>query len=168
MTVPVGEVYNKERRDNQPHGRGTITLADGGLYVGEFKDGKRHGHGTLTFARSEYVGEWKNDKRHGHGTLKTADGKEYVAEWTDGGRASPRLNTPNDPTRTKPQSRNAKMRHVCPRIKQRCRSSRVIFILRLLMQPHVVGRSQECYPRLRPWSVRAIPPRAFQNCPDLV
>ena len=43
---------------------GTETLPNGEQYVGEFKDDKFHGQGTYTFADgTKYVGEWKDGEK---------------------------------------------------------------------------------------------------------
>ena len=78
-------------KDDQCHGQGTLTFADGDMYSGEWKDDQRHGQGTLTIAETEthtderrYRGEWKNNKRHGQGTATVADGSKRTEEWKDG------------------------------------------------------------------------------------
>ena len=46
------------------HGYGTFTWADGDKYVGQMKDNNFHGQGTKTRANGTIVhsGEWVNDK----------------------------------------------------------------------------------------------------------
>ena len=58
MTV-AGEVYVGEWWDDKRHGRGRVTLGDGGTYVG-------------TFARGVY---------DGIGIFRSKDGDEYDGEW---------------------------------------------------------------------------------------
>ena len=76
--------YSGEWKNNDKHGQGTYTFANGEKFVGKFKDDKRNGQGTFTFASGdEYVGEWKANKRHGQGTVTFASGDEYVGEYRD-------------------------------------------------------------------------------------
>ena len=39
------DTYIGEQKDGQPHGDGTLTMANGDTYVGAFHEGQRHGHG---------------------------------------------------------------------------------------------------------------------------
>ena len=57
-------------------------------YTGEFKDDNFHGQGTITFANgakhAKYVGEWRDDYFNGQGTWAATNGDKYVGEWKDG------------------------------------------------------------------------------------
>ena len=52
-------------------------------YVGEYKNNERHGNGTETLANgAKYVGEWKNGNMHGQGTYTLANGTIiHRGEW---------------------------------------------------------------------------------------
>ena len=45
---PKEDVYEGERKEGVPHGRGTMLYADGDMYEGTWRDGKQHGQGTMT------------------------------------------------------------------------------------------------------------------------
>ena len=86
FTLPSGDKYVGEFRDDEANGKGTITFANGNKYVGEFRDNKRTGQGTFTWpSGNKYVGEWRDDKFNGQGTQTLANGtiwKEGI--WKDG------------------------------------------------------------------------------------
>ncbi len=45
-----------------PHGKGTMTYADGSKYEGSWRHGKKHGKGTMTYADgTKHEGEWFHD-----------------------------------------------------------------------------------------------------------
>jgi hypothetical protein len=53
-------------------------------YVGEWQNNQSHGQGTQTWANGDkYVGEWQNDNRTGQGTHTWANGDKYVGEWQE-------------------------------------------------------------------------------------
>jgi hypothetical protein len=84
-TYANGNVYKGEWKDDQKHGQGTFTWADGDVCKGEWKDDQKHGHGTLTYANGNvYEGGWKDGQKHGHGTLTYANGNVYKGGWKDG------------------------------------------------------------------------------------
>ena len=57
-------------KDDDKHGQGTLTWADGDQYVGDFVNGKRTGQGTYTDVNgNQYIGEWKDGMKHGQGTF---------------------------------------------------------------------------------------------------
>jgi hypothetical protein len=57
------------------HGRGAITLRDGGEYDGGWQQGRMHGAGAYTWPDlSRYEGEWRDGLRHGTGTHTLATG----------------------------------------------------------------------------------------------
>ena len=52
------------------------------MYVGEYKDDEIHGHGTYTFANGDvYVGQNKDGLAHGYGTMTYADGTIKDGKW---------------------------------------------------------------------------------------
>jgi hypothetical protein len=54
------DTYDGEWEDDNRHGHGVVTLANGDTYDGEFKDG------VYTLATgNNYDGEWIDDKKHG-------------------------------------------------------------------------------------------------------
>jgi hypothetical protein len=76
--------YVGEWKNNDKHGQGTYTYADGDKYVGEYRDDKRTGKGTYTFAVGDkYVGEFKDGASNGQGTYTFADGSVKEGIWKD-------------------------------------------------------------------------------------
>ena len=81
----TGDTYSGEWKNDEKHGRGIYTYADGGRYEGEYKDGKWHGMGMQIFADGEkYEGEFKEGNYHGRGEYIFSDGSEYEGEFKDG------------------------------------------------------------------------------------
>jgi hypothetical protein len=80
-----GWVYFGQMEGGNPHGYGTMTMADGHKYVGEWKNDKRDGNGTYTFASGQkYVGEYKDGVKNGQGTHTFADGTiAHSGEWVN-------------------------------------------------------------------------------------
>ncbi len=79
-------IYEGERKDGQPHGKGTCTttLSDGRVtvYVGEWQFGDMHGWGTHSKPDgSKYEGEFRNNKMHGRGTYTFPSGSKWVGEF---------------------------------------------------------------------------------------
>ena len=67
------------------NGFGTSTMPNGDKYVGEWKDDKRHGQGTTTWADGDkYVGEHKDGKLHGQGTYIEANGTVHKGLFKEG------------------------------------------------------------------------------------
>lgn len=110
VTYATGDKYNGAARPDpsctvQPHGRGTLKLADGALFVGSFWEGLRHGHGTLYNTKETLVGQWEHGKlvsgetidgegkgkarsipKHGGGTVYLANGSTYTGNFVNGKR----------------------------------------------------------------------------------
>lgn len=87
-----GGVYEGEREEGLPHGRGRILYYDGGSYDGEWYRGHRHGDGICWFADGTvYDGAWRHDAFHGWGLFIDAMGQAYEAEWVHGQPATPSL-----------------------------------------------------------------------------
>lgn len=78
-----GGVYKGEWKDNQRHGQGVYTWADGEKYDGTFTNDRREGRGIYTWLSGErYEGEWKNNKREGQGTMFDKDGNiSFRGQW---------------------------------------------------------------------------------------
>ena len=51
---PNGKTYEGDFVDDQEHGQGTETLANGEEYVGGFRGGKRQGRGMLSKGDKQY------------------------------------------------------------------------------------------------------------------
>jgi S1-C subfamily serine protease len=83
----VGDLYEGEWKNNDPHGYGTYTYGKdseyaGDKYIGEYKDGNRHGKGKYIYNSGEtYEGEFKDGYSHGQGTQKFTNGDTYVGQW---------------------------------------------------------------------------------------
>ena len=76
-------MYNGSWWQNNKHGQGTMTYANGDVYVGAWQKDVEHGQGTYTYAApfAQYVGEWRNGQRNGRGVVTYADGTVYSGEW---------------------------------------------------------------------------------------
>jgi hypothetical protein len=110
LTLANGDLYKGEVTNDQPHGQGVLTTADGNrewkgtfvngqltgqasfvnksngyTFAGEFKNGKRSGQGAETFPSGEKFSGWFEDgKRNGFGTHTYADGKKWSGMYKDG------------------------------------------------------------------------------------
>lgn len=76
----------KGSKDNSglPHGKGTITWADGAVYSGDFVNGHQSGEGVETFiSGSKFEGIYNNSKRV-RGTFTWKDGTKFVGEFLQG------------------------------------------------------------------------------------
>ena len=77
-----GAMYEGNWLDDQKHGEGEQTEADGSKYIGEYKAGMRNGFGILLMPDGTlFEGEWFNDKKHGYGVLQRADNVVEEGEW---------------------------------------------------------------------------------------
>lgn len=98
-------VYEGDFVHGEAHGRGRLSMADGGYYEGDFandemtgigercwSDGKKyvgafemgemHGRGTLTFPNGvTFTGGFERNARSGQGALVAPDGSRYDGEW---------------------------------------------------------------------------------------
>lgn len=71
--------------DNQRHGVGIWTNADGRRYAGGWRNGKRHGEGTMEYADgSSYTGGFCDGLRDGAGRYASASSDMYDGEWKKG------------------------------------------------------------------------------------
>jgi hypothetical protein len=101
--------YLGQWQQNQKHGKGTQTWANGDKYVGEWVEGKPSGFGTFwkkskkgllkqyagqfldgqPYGRGAYYyddgalydGQWRSGLRHGVGIMSYADGSVYEGDW---------------------------------------------------------------------------------------
>ena len=82
---PDGRLYDGQWLQDQPHGQGMLTYADGGQYWGRFHLGKRQGEGLMKFTNGdEYEGEWLHDQPHGQGVMRYADGARHEGQFKQG------------------------------------------------------------------------------------
>ena len=87
MTYANGDVYEGAWENDEYHGQGTLTYTDGDVYEGAWKNGECYGQGKMTYADGDvYEGEWENDKRHGQGKCTDTEGNIYEGAWKDGWR----------------------------------------------------------------------------------
>ncbi len=78
-------VYSGEKKNDLPHGSGTLVYPGGSKYEGEFDKGTRSGQGTWEHSGGiSYVGGWKNDLYHGQGTLTVPGRYTYDGEFFQG------------------------------------------------------------------------------------
>ena len=54
-----GIKYTGDIVNNEPHGVGEMTMADGKKYIGGFKCGLFHGDGELLFDEGKIIGKWE-------------------------------------------------------------------------------------------------------------
>jgi hypothetical protein len=110
---PGGSMYVGEFHAGQPHGRGSLTAADGSVRVGTWERGRRiareasmparqasdrsdvgctsgdcrAGQGAYRWSNgSRYTGDFRDFKQHGQGTLVYSNGASYAGEWQNGRR----------------------------------------------------------------------------------
>ena len=81
-TAANGNHYEGEFRNNLPDGTGIFTGTNGDSYFGELKKGDPDGKGNQTTANGDqYSGEFVQGKRQGHGTLMSTEGYTYEGEF---------------------------------------------------------------------------------------
>ena len=55
------------------------------MYIGEWKNNNMHGEGVYTWADGRrYEGQYEMDKKHGFGVYQWADGRIYEGKWYNG------------------------------------------------------------------------------------
>ncbi len=81
-----GRVYEGEKKNGKPHGKGKMTYVEGHEYDGDWEDGKMHGKGKATNDNGivVYDGDWKDGNKHGKGTYTWGSGSVYDGEFKDG------------------------------------------------------------------------------------
>jgi hypothetical protein len=76
------DTYDGSWIDDQPHGSGIYSFANGEKYVGEYKNGKRSGSGTYYYADGTiYEGSYINGKQEGKGKMKYSNGHIYIGDF---------------------------------------------------------------------------------------
>jgi len=78
--------YLGQWQDNEKHGKGTQTWANGDKYVGEWEHGKPSGFGTFwkkskRTLLKQYAGQWLQGDQHGRGVYYYEDGGVYDGQW---------------------------------------------------------------------------------------
>ena len=105
LEVPGGDKYVGALSGYLPHGKGTLTRADGVIFEGDFYEGYCTGNATITYKNGDvyigevdhgncegfgklvktdgttYEGEFRNNEENGFGITKFADGSVYVGEY---------------------------------------------------------------------------------------
>lgn len=82
--------YLGQWKDNEKHGKGTQTWANGDKYVGEWAAGKPSGFGTYWKQSKkegllkQYAGQWANGQQNGRGVFYYEDGGMYDGQWRNG------------------------------------------------------------------------------------
>lgn len=77
--------YVGEYVEDQPHGKGVFTYADGSKYDGMWENGKYSGKGEHTSTdKSRYIGSWKDGTPHGSGILFGSDRSATSGTWSEG------------------------------------------------------------------------------------
>jgi len=68
-----------------PHGKGTLTTAEGTIFEGDFYEGYCTGNATISYKNGDvYIGEVNHSKREGFGKYIKADGTVYEGSFRDG------------------------------------------------------------------------------------
>ena len=68
-----------------PHGKGTLTKADGTIFEGDFYEGYCTGNARITYVSGDiYEGEVDHESREGKGKYVSPDGTTYVGSFRDG------------------------------------------------------------------------------------
>lgn len=71
-----------DRRADERHGRGKLTLHTGAVYEGDFQGSSFEGWGHFTWEdKSFYLGQWSKSKHHGYGVMVWASGQIYRGGW---------------------------------------------------------------------------------------
>jgi hypothetical protein len=82
-----GSIYTGDWLDNQMHGRGQRTFANGDVYVGSYRHGQRCGGPDCKFKFANgdlYVGHWESNDFHGPGRYFFADGTALEGHFVHG------------------------------------------------------------------------------------
>jgi ankyrin repeat protein len=83
-TLANGDMYEGDYQDDKMHGKGKYTLANGDVYEGDFQDDEMHGKGKYTFADgSVYQGDFQDGNMHGKGKYTYVNGNMYEGDWKD-------------------------------------------------------------------------------------
>lgn len=80
-----GRKYQGQWKNNNLHGRGVFSFADGRKYCGEYVDNKKHGYGTFNWPDGrEYAGQWSYGAPHGMGVYTDAHRVKKSGMWKHG------------------------------------------------------------------------------------
>ncbi|MBR5817045.1 MAG: hypothetical protein IKY62_00210, partial [Clostridia bacterium] len=80
-----GELYRGALSGYLPHGKGTLTKADGSIYEGDFYEGYATGKLNVTYPNGDvYMGDLDHEVRNGKGKYISADGAVYEGDFYDG------------------------------------------------------------------------------------
>ena len=84
-TFANGDAYDGDYANGRRHGQGKYTFKSGASYEGSYHNNAKHGSGKMTYVdKSVYDGVWKMDRRHGTGTYTYASGDVYAGSWCNG------------------------------------------------------------------------------------
>jgi len=87
ISVDGGVYTGQWNLQQQRHGQGKQTWADGRIYEGQWRYGKLSGKGRLIGTRGDaYIGDFEEDKYHGFGLQYDVEGGMYIGGWSAGKR----------------------------------------------------------------------------------
>ena len=82
LSMADGGYYEGDFERDEITGSGERCWSDGKKYVGAFEMGEMHGRGTLVFPDgATYAGGFERNARSGRGALVARDGSRYDGEW---------------------------------------------------------------------------------------
>eukprot|EP00796_Vickermania_ingenoplastis_P012996 gene12996-8842_t len=85
MGITMKLTLDRQFAAGKPHGRGTMTYADGSQYEGRFNNGEPTGDGIMLYSDgSEYRGGFTKGKAHGEGSMTYSDGACYNGRFHEG------------------------------------------------------------------------------------
>ncbi|KAL5255960.1 hypothetical protein ACHWQZ_G011243 [Mnemiopsis leidyi] len=75
--------YEGDWLEGVKHGKGKLSMRDGGYYDGDFVNGEITGKGERLWSNGNiYVGEFEQGELCGTGQMKYSDGRRYTGQWT--------------------------------------------------------------------------------------
>ena len=120
LTWPDGNEYSGDWVEGKRHGKGKLTLKTGTIYIGDWRDGKSTGKGTYTWvdrAEKKYIGDMNEDQFHGNGVMFYATGDKYSGSWANGKMHGKGTYTFKDGTTYKGIWENGKRIQLFPRLR---------------------------------------------------
>lgn len=85
ITTDVGDKYVGALSGYLPHGKGTLTKADGTVFDGDFYEGYCTGNAIVAYVGGDvYEGQVDHETREGKGIYKKPDGTTYYGSFKDG------------------------------------------------------------------------------------
>lgn len=85
IEISGGDKYVGALSGYLPHGKGTLTKADGTIFEGDFYEGYCMGSATISYKNGDiYIGDVDHEKREGMGKYIKADGTVYEGEFRNG------------------------------------------------------------------------------------